>query len=239
MSTHSRQINGNLAFYSGNRRRLVDAIGADVIKYLNDFLPGVHSSGEMDLDWAVTRVETGGGESTFAIIDGAGGIARITTDAFENDGINAQAIGEAFKLASGNVLYFGARAKISEATELDFFLGLAITDTDILGGVTDRIGFEKLDGVTTIKAMLEKDSTETLSGTLATADTSYHIYEFFFDGTNVEFFIDGASAYVPVVTNLPDDEELRVSIHCLAGSAAARTMDIDYVRCIQIGGRAT
>src|SRR3990167_4401864 len=170
MSTHSRQINGNLAFYSGNRGRLVDAVGADVIKSLNDFLPGVHSSGEMDLDWAVTRVETGGGESTFAIIDGAGGIARITTDAFENDGINAQAIGEAFKLASGNVLYFGARAKISEATELDFFLGLAITDTDILGGVTDRIGFEKLDGVTTVKAMLEKDSAETLSGTLATAD---------------------------------------------------------------------
>ena len=237
MSTHSRQINGNLAFYSGNRRRLVDAVGADVIKYLNDFLPGVHSSGEMDLDWAVTRVETGGGESTFAIIDGAGGIARITTDAFENDGINAQAIGEAFKLASGNVLYFGARAKISEATELDFFLGLAITDTDILGGVTDRIGFEKLDGATAVKAMLEKDSTETLTASLLTADTSYHILEFCLDADGtVEFFVDGVSAAAPATTNLPNDEELRVSLHFLAGSAAARTMDVDWIRCIQIGG---
>src|SRR3990172_5444917 len=234
MSLHSRQISGNLAFYDGHRKRLVDAIGADVIKYLNDFTSGIHNSSETDLDWAVTRVEAGGGESTFAIIHGAGEIARIPTDANENDGINAQAIGEAFKLASGNVLYFGARAKLSEATQLDFFLGLAITDTDILGGVTDRIGFEKLDGATAVKAMLEKDSTETLSGTLATADTNYHIYEFFFDGTNAEFFIDGVSVYVPSVTNLPDDEELRVSIHCLAGSANVRTMDIDYVRCIQI-----
>lgn len=239
MSTHSRQISGNLAFYSGHRRRILDAIGPDVIKYLNDFTSGIHNSGEEDLDWTVTRVEAGGGESTFAIIDGAGGIARITTDANENDGINAQAIGEAFKLASGNVVYFGARAKFSEATQLDFFMGLAITDTDILGGVTDRIGFEKLDAVTAVTAMLEKDSTETLSGTLATLDTDYHIYEFFFDGTNVEFFIDGVSVYVPAVTNLPGDEELRVSLHVLAGSANARTADFDWIRAVQIGGRAT
>ena len=87
--------------------------------------------------------------------------------------------------------------------------------------------------------MLEKDSTETLSGTLATCDTDYHIYEFFFNGSTVEFFIDGVSVYVPAVTNLPDDEELRVSLHVLAGSANVRTADFDWVRTIQIGGRAT
>lgn len=236
---HSRHVRGNLAYWDTHRKRLIDAIGPDVIKYINDFSggsgPGVDAS--FDDDWTVTRVEAGAGESTMAIIDGVGGIMRITTDAAENDGINAQAFGEAFKLASGVELYFGCRLKASATTQNDFFVGLAITDTDILGGVTDRIGFEKLDGVTDVKAMLEKDSTETLSASLLTLDTNFHTYEFYFDGSKVQFFIDGASVYVPAVTNLPNDEELRVSLHCLAGEAVAKTFDFDWIRCIQIGGR--
>jgi hypothetical protein len=235
---HSRYEQGNLLFWDTHRKRIVDAMGVDIIKYLEDFSGGGPGSDAVfDDDWTVTRVEGGAGESTIAKGDGAGGIATITTDAADNDGINMQLLGESFKLASGNILYFGIKLKASATTQNDFFVGLAITDTDILGGVTDRIGFEKLDGVTAVTAMLEKDSTETLSGTLATLDTSYHIYEFYFDGTNVEFFIDGVSVYVPATTNLPNDEELRVSIHALTGEAVAKTFDIDWIRCVQLGGR--
>jgi hypothetical protein len=231
-------IRGNLVYWDTHEKRLIDAIGPDVTQYANDFSsggPGVDTA--FDTDWTVTRVEAGAGESTMVTIDGVGGVLQITTDAADNDGINAQVIGEAFKLAAGNTLYFGARIKASATTQNDFFIGLAITDTDILGGVTDRIGFEKLDAVTAVKAMLEKDSTETLSGTLSTLDTSYHTYEFYYDGSTVEFFIDGVSVYKPAVTNLPNDEELRVSIHGLAGEAVAKTFDVDWIRCVQIGGR--
>jgi len=234
---HSRHIQGNLAFYDGHQKRLIDATGPDVVKYLNDFVDGPGVDAAFDNEWTVTRVEAGAGESTMARIDGVGGVLQITTDAAENDGINAQAIGEGFKLAAGNVVYFGARLKASATTQNDFFVGLAITDTDILGGVTHRVGFEKLDGVTAVKAMLEKATVETLSGTLLALDTNYHTYEFYFDGTGVEFFIDGVSVYVPALTNLPNDEELRVSIHALAGEAVVKTFDVDWVRCIQIGGR--
>jgi hypothetical protein len=234
---HSRYEQGNLLFWDTHQKRLIDAIGPDITKYLNEFTDGPGTDATFDDDWTVTRVEAGAGESTAIRIDGVGGVLQITTDAAENDGINMQAIGEAFKLASGNIVYCGVRLKASATTQNDFFIGLAITDTDILGGVTDRIGFEKLDGVTAVTAMLEKDTTETLSGTLATLDTSYHTYEFYYDGTNVEFFIDGASKYVPAVTNLPNDEELRVSIHALAGEAVAKTFDVDFARCIQVGGR--
>lgn len=232
-----KTIQGNLVYTDTHEKRILEAFGPDVTKYLNEFTDGPGTDATFDDDWTVTRVEAGAGESTIARTDGVGGVALITTDAAENDGINMQALGEAFKLASGNVVYCGFRLKASAATQNDFFVGLAITDTDILGGVTDRIGFEKLDAATAVKAMLEKDSTETLSGTLATLDTSYHTYEFYFDGTNVEFFIDGASVYVPAVTNLPNDEELRVSIHALAGEAVAKTFDVDFAKCVQIGGR--
>ena len=235
-----QRILGNLVYVDrgAHLKRLLDAIGPDVIKYVDDFTgstPGIDAA--FDDDWAITRVEEGGGESTIAKGDGVGGIITITTDANENDGINAQLLGEAFKLGSSTVLYFGIRMKISEATQSDFFAGLCITNTDLLAGVTDRIGFEKLDGATAVKAMLEKDSTETLTASLLTADTSYHILEFCLDADGtVEFFVDGVSAAAPATTNLPNDEELRVSLHFLAGSAAARTMDVDWIRCIQIGG---
>ena len=237
---HTKMIKGNLAYYQTHQKRLIDAIGQDVVKDIMDFAGDeVHNSGELDLTWTVTRVEAGAGESTFAIIDGVGGIARITTDANENDGINAQRIGEAYELTSDQHLYFGAfGVKPSDATQSDYFVGLAITDTDILGGVTDRIGFEKLDGALDIKCMLEKDSTETLTDTgIDAADATAVDLEFYWDGDNstIEFFVNGVSVATPVTTNLPNDEALRISLHGLAGAAAAKTFDFDKIVCIMIG----
>lgn len=237
------RIKGNLVYIdrAAHRKRIVDAIGPDVVKVDLDFVGTVHhgSAGEMDLNWTVTRVEAGAGESTIAVIDGVGGIARITTDANEDDGINAQLIGEAFEVTADQVLYFGAfGCVISDATQSDFFMGLAITDTDILGGVTDRIGFEKLDGSTSLKCMVEKDSTETLSAALATlANATAFDIEFFWDGRNstLEFFVNGVSAGTLAQTNLPNDEALRLTWQFLAGSAGAKTMDCDRIRVIQIG----
>jgi hypothetical protein len=237
-SIHSRYIkNRNLAFWTGHRKRIVDAIGPDVVKVIKDFTDGPGIDTAFDNEWTVTRVEAGAGESTVTRTDAVGGALLITTDAAENDGVNMQLIGESFELTSDQELYFGLLGlKISDATQSDFFAGLAITDTDILGGVTDRIGFEKLDGATAIKAMLEKDSTETLTASLhtAVADTAVDL-EWYWDGTGVEFFVDGASAATPAVTNLPNDEFLRPSIHFLAGEAVAKTFTLDKLVIIQFG----
>jgi hypothetical protein len=236
---HSKRIKGNLAFYDTHHKRIVDAFGPDVVKYVDDFvtLPVDDTTGDPTA-FTMTVVEAGAGDTTVTSANVAGGALLITTDANENDGANLQLNGESFKLVSGNPLYFGARLKVSDATQSDFFIGLAITDTDILGGVTDRIGFEKLDGSTDLKFMLEKDSTETLSAALATVGTANMILEFYFDGTTVEVFVDGVSVATPAVTNLPDDEELRVSLQFLAGSAGAKTCTVDWVRCIQFGRAA-
>jgi hypothetical protein len=232
-------VKGNMALFDEEKhlKRMVDAFGPDVVKVLEDFVNVHHNAGEMDLNWTVTRVEAGAGESTIAVIDGVGGIARITTDANEDDGISAQMIGEAWELTSDQVLYFGAfGCKLSDATQSDMFIGLAITDTAILGGVTDRIGFEKLDGATALKFMLEKDSTETLSSSLYTvvAATAFDV-EFYWDGAAIEVFVNGASVATPAVTNLPNDEALRISWEFLAGAAAAKTMEVDKIVCIMIG----
>lgn len=235
-----KYIKGNLVYYSDALLiRYYDAIGPDVVKYIDDFTGGPGVDAGFDNDWTVTRVEGGAGESTITRVDGIGGFARITTDAAENDGINAQLIGEAFELTSSQHLYFGAfGCTISDVTESDFFLGLAITDTEILGGVTDRIGFQKLDGSTDLKAMVEKDSTETLTASLATlVNATAFDLEFYWNGDTsvLQFYVNGVLAATPAITNLPNDEALRLSWQFITGTTAAKTMDIDAIRLIQIG----
>lgn len=222
-------------------RRWLDAVGPDVIKALIDFVdePVDLASGEYDPRWLITRVETGAGSSTFGPTDGQGGIGRINTDNAENDGINAQLRNESWKLTSGSRLYFGCRIKMDEATQNDWFIGLAITDNDILGGCTDRIGFECLDGSTSVTALVEKDSSETqVTGVLTQDAGQWHFLEFFFDGPNdrVYFYVDGEeTTRLASFAQIPDDEDLRLSFQGLAGSAAARTFDTDFFRVIQIG----
>jgi hypothetical protein len=235
-------VQGSLIFRDDvHSKRWIDAFGQNVTKYINDFTSGPATDAGFDSmgEWIITRVEGGAGESTITRIDGVGGKLRITSDAADNDGINMQLAGEAFKLETTRQLYFGAfGVTLSEATQSDFFLGLAITDTDILGGVTDRIGFEKLDASTAVGFMVEKNSTETKSSSLHTAvDATSFDLEFFYDGATAELFtfINGASVTAPAITNLPDDEELSLSLQFLAGSVNAKTFDVDLIRVIQIG----
>ena len=236
---HSQFIKGALAYWENHRKRLIDVIGVGVVKYIEDFtrLPVDDTTGD-PTEWTMTVTEAGaGGDSTFKSQDGPGGLGRITTDNADNDGVNAQLNGEAFELTSDQVLYFGAfGVKINDVTQSDLFLGLAITDTDILGGVTDRIGFQSIDAEALLKFAVEKNNAETLSASLHTlVDAAAVDLEFYFDGLTLEVFVDGVSVATPAVTNLPDDEQLRVSWQFLTGEAVAQTCDIDKLVCIQIG----
>lgn len=231
---HSRFIGGAMAFYETHRRRLVDAIGSDVVKFTEDFIhPGIASDA---LDgWTVTLVEGGDGETTITLPDVVGGALLITTDNAENDGASLQLDGESFELTSGQAaVYFGIRLRTGEATQSDLLVGLCITDTALLGGMTDGVYFRKVDGSTSLAVVTEKDSTETeTTGVLAVAAATDYFLEFFFDGSSVEFYVDG----VPVArhdTNIPV-EQLTPSIEFLTGNALVETLQVDFVRAIQIG----
>ena len=236
---HSRYIAGNLVFWDTHRKRLVDAIGPDVVKYFNDFTEMSISSDAIP-GWTTTLVETGGGESTLTHTDAIAGIARLTTDATEDDGITITQDGEKWELTSGqSALYFGALFQASEATEIDWFIGLSTTTTTALAGVDTAVYFDKLDGATDITGHTELDTTASDTASTATfAASTDTLVEFFYDGLaatpGVEFFVNGTSLG-SLTTNLPDDEFMKIVIEVLTGSGAARTLDLDWVRVIQIG----
>lgn len=237
MSLNARHVGNNLVYYQGHRKRLVHAIGPDALVFDSEWIQSPLAAADAPLGWTVTLVEAGVGESTITKPDGIGGALLLTTDANEDDGINMQLAGEAFELTTDQrEVYFGAKFQCDEATQIDWLVGLCITDTTLLGGMTDGVYFEKLDGGTGVSFTVEQDSTETQANSLATFAAATDItVECHWDGAVLEAFINGVSVATPALGNLPDDEALTPSIHLLAGSAVVRTMTIDWIRAIQIG----
>lgn len=227
MGFEGMYVNGRLVFADGQRWYL--AVGDNVCQWEEHFV-ALKLAANAPYGWTTTRV----GATTIATEDGAGGLLLITTAGAENDGANLQVVNEAFKLAAGKPCYFGIRFKISDATQSDFLLGLCITDTDLLGGLSDGVYFRKVDGSTAITSVIEKDTSETESGTLLACDTDRHTYELIFDGSVVDFWVDGVAQTRLAQTNLPDDEDLTPSIHVLTGDNAVITAEVDWIRTIQI-----
>jgi hypothetical protein len=233
---HSKRIAGNYVEWQDYEKRLVDARGVDVVKFIEDFVnPGTVAT-EAYPGWTTTLVEAGAGETTVAVTDASGGALLITTDANEDDGANMQLKGEAFGFStSQKATYFGIKLKVSDVTQSDFLVGLCITDTTLLAGLTDGVYFRKVDGSAAVEFVTEKDSSETATAAVLTAvaDT-YYTLEFYFDGTSIEAFVDGAKVAQHTLT-IPDDELVTPSVHFLAGEAVAKTMTIDWIKAIQIG----
>ena len=232
---HSRRVRGAYVHWSTHLKRILDAVGENVVSYIEDFVnfPVDDTTGD-PLAWTTTVVEAGSGVTTFVSTDASGGKGLITTAANENDGGNYQLNGESFETTSYQDLYFGTKLAINDADQTDIIIGLAVTDTTLLGGLADGVYFESVDGSATLSAVTEASSTETQSDSVGTlVDATEIELEFYWDGTTVEFFVDGSSVATST-TNIPATQ-MRVSVHFLTGEATANTCTIDWIRCIQIG----
>lgn len=188
------------------------------------------------------------------VVDGGGDLARsinakslalgsfyhngleLLTDNAENDGINLLMSGKAFYLSvTTKPLFFGTRIKINDATQTDFCIGLVIPDTALLGGMTDGIYLEKSDAALTVTCVVEKDSTETTSGTIATmADDTWVSLGFVYDGTYVYPYVDGVAGTALAVTNLPNDELLTPGIEFLTGETTANILSMGFLDAYQL-----
>lgn len=197
--------------------------------YFNDF--DTYVAG----DWTVTEVGTG----TRALTDGDGGLLLVTNAAADNDRNEFQKLGESFLLAAGKRTFFKARFKVSDATQSDFLIGLAVLDTTLQGsidgaGVTDGIFFSKDDGDALLDVQVQKNATtgQTRAAGIATvvADTFLTV-AWAYDGKGeVAYFVNDVQLGTLVATStyLPDTE-LTVSFAIQNGEAVAKTMTVDYL----------
>lgn len=186
-------------------------------------------------DWTITKVGTG----TTALTDIDGGALLITNTAADNDSIQLQKVGESFLLAAGKKAFFKARFKVSDATQSDFIIGLAVTDTTLMGatdgaGATDGVFFSKDDGDALLDVQCQKDATtgQTRAAGIATvvSDTFLTVGACYDGVSEVKYFVNdvqlgtlnGSSSYLP-------DTELTVSVGLMNGEAVAKTMTVDFM----------
>ncbi len=184
-------------------------------------------------DWTVTETQAG---STQAITAGHGGILALVNTSTDNDVNTIQLTQETFKFASNRKAWLRARFKLSDVTDSDALIGLAITDTSPLASLpSDGVFFYKADDAAALVVQVRKDGTaSTISLGNMTADT-FVTCELYYDGkTTFMAFVNGVhtGTNITSVTNMPDDEELTVTIAVQAGSAAADTLSVDFVEVL-------
>jgi len=225
-----------------NTWRWFDAWGPSVGKYLQDFhgIPTDDTTG-MPTEFVNTLVGDAG-DNTFALTDVAGGAALFTTDDDNNDGIKLQlgdeltGNGEGVDFSGDYPTYFGVKFKLNDVDATDVLLGFCVTDTACLDAVTDGLYFRSIDGATGLYLVLEKDSAESTTSCVTLADDTYVTAEFYYDGNNIEVYIDGSlvTTIADSDANFPNDELLRLTIELLTGDDSANTMTMDWIRYIQI-----
>jgi hypothetical protein len=195
-------------------------------------------------DWVLTTTEAGSGSATEAVGSIKDGILVVTNDNADDDndffqwsGRDGSGTAETFKFVAGKSLYFGARLKISDATQADLVVGLQITDTSPLA-VTDGIFFQKDDGDTHLDFHCEKNSTSSdLTDAAELASDTWTVLEFLYDGgDSIVAYKDGVAIGSVPLTNVPDDEELTISFGIQNGEAASKVLSVDWIRVVQERG---
>jgi len=219
--------------------RWCDAYGPDVCKYVEHFVDTAFAGADSPAAYTTTLIENGADESTVALVAGSpNGAIAFKSDENDNDGCQSQLKGEAFYLASMYPTYMGARFKVSDATNSDLIVGLAITDTTLLGGLSDGIYFRKDEDDTTLYLVAEKNSLETKIGLTTMADDTYVVAEALYQNSVVDLYINGTKVAELANSdpNFPDDEYLTPSMGILAGAAAVggKTLTVDWFNVIQI-----
>jgi len=240
MTVETAQLKNNLVIRDAAKTwRLYDALGPNAIKHIENFVawPVDDTTGDTT-QYTTTVVEAGAGDSTAVLTNAVGGALLMTAAADEDDGVQIQLSGESFQLNAGYPCYFGVQFQADDVDQSDFLIGLAITDTTLLGGMTDGVYFRSVDAAATVQFVLEKNSLETSNSVATMTDATDITLEFYWDGVNITAYADGVQAaqVATTDTNFPNDEALTPSIAFLTGEAVANTMTVKWMRAIQVRG---
>jgi hypothetical protein len=183
----------------------------------------------LSTEWTITATSGGIGTSAISTPDVAGGQARITTAADENDGLFAQTIGEVFLLADGKKAFVKTRISVGDAIQSDWIVGLHSTDTTPLDA-TMRFAFISEDGAATVLFNSDDNTTDDDSSTIATlSDDTFITLAAYWDGVDkIACYANDVLINTMTSANVPG-AEMAVGFGYLNGAAGAETADIDYI----------
>jgi hypothetical protein len=216
----------------------------------DDFLQPASATMSDLMAWTVG---TDGASGTDAFQDAAGGVVNLVTAAADNDYKAWSSVAENFKFALGKELYFEARFKLAEATVLESTWWFGFTDTLTTGGMQANAAgplasydgaliFKTPETAMTVNFETSNAGTQNTLSEFATAVTdTWTKVGMWFDGIDtIHPFIDvgNGSGWAKgtgqgiVLTGL---EEMHLVFGVKAGpTAAAETLQVDYVKAVQL-----
>lgn len=199
----------------------------------NKFNPG---------DWFITRIHTGGTIGSETIGDADGGILAFYPANADDDSTffqwkatdNVSSASEIFTIASGKKLWFKARMKVSNTGDSDFIMGLQSADTTPTTSPVDAIWFKSDDGDDYLDFGVYASSVASVTdAAIATlTDDIYFTVGFYWDGVDTLQYFYNDAIQGSSTGDMPS-AAMTISFGVQNGSAAARTMSIDYICCIK------
>lgn len=232
---------------------LAPVFGADPsVAYMlfDDFIYGASSTVSDTMAWT-SAGDAGTGTNAFQ--DAAGGVFNLVTAAAQDDYHELTSTSENWKFAAGKALWFEARFKLAEATTNDATWWFGLTDTLTTGGMQtgasgplatyDGALVYKLQDALTVDFETSNAGTQVTTAAFGTSiSDTWHRAGFYFDGTATTstikpYFHNGtswATATAHSIT-LSGLEEMHVVAGVKAGpGGAAETLQIDYIKCVQL-----
>ncbi len=193
-------------------------------------------------DWIITRDHNGATAGAETIGDADGGVLAFYPANADNDNTfmewkatdNVTSASEIFTIESGKKLWFKARFKVSDTGDSDFFIGLKSADTTPLTAPVDGVWFQSDDGDDYLDLQVYASSAVVLADTNihTCVDDTYLTAGFYYDGGTLHYFVNDVEVGSTAGTSLPS-AALTISFGVQNGSAAARTMSVDYIAVIK------
>lgn len=216
----------------------------------DDFLLPASATASDYMAWTALN---DGATGTPAFQDAAGGIFNVVTAAADNDYAAYSSVAENWLFAAGKELWFEARFKLAEATTNESAWWFGLSDTLTTGGFQANAAgpLASYDGALIWKdeATMAIDFETSNAGTQATTTNmgtfvtnTWTKVGFYFDGatttSNVFPYIDVGSGWVAGTSKtitLAGLEEMHLVFGVKAGpTAAAETLQVDYIKCVQL-----
>lgn len=216
----------------------------------DDFMNPATSATSATHIWTVLSDGTTG---TPVYQDAAGGIFNVVTDAADNDYSAYSSFHECFKFAAGKDLFFEARFKLAEATTNDSAWWFGLSDALTTGGFQanaagplasyDGALIWKDEDTLTVDFETSNAGTQATTTNMATFVTdTWTKVGFYFDGaattSKIFPFVDVGAGWVAGTAQnitLSGLEEMHIVFGVKAGpGGAAETLQVDYVRCLQL-----
>ncbi len=183
-------------------------------------------------EWTLSENGNAGGTATLP--DLVNGILLLTgVHVADNDDLQIQAKNDTLLCAANKPLWFEARVAASLVADTAMFIGAVVTDTSILAGWQDGVGFYKEDGAgdASLDFVSDADATPTtVAGVHTLVNNTFVNLAFGWDGTSLLMpFVNGTKG-TAITTNINDDVPMAIAFMLAVddGAHPEPTMSIDY-----------